>query len=254
MMYDLQKASMWKRISAFLFDGILLVVLVVALALLISWVSGYDSYMGTFDAAYAKYEQEFGVKFDIAAEEYEALTEVERAKYDAAYQALIADKDAMQAYNVLMNLLLMTVSLSFLLAYVILEFVIPLILKNGQTLGKKIFGIAVMRTDGVRVTPIILFIRTFLGKYTIETMIPVLILLMVFFFGTMGIEGVLVLIAIAIVQVVLLIATKTNSLIHDSLAKTVTVDMASQMIFDSPEEVIEYQKRVAAEKAARQTY
>ena len=55
-------------------------------------------------------------------------------------------------------------------------------------------------------------------------------------------------------QIILLIATDTNSLIHDLLAKTVVIDFASQMIFADEEEMIAYKKRVHAEKAARQTY
>ena len=41
---------------------------------------------------------------------------------------------------------------------------------------------------------------------------------------------------------------------RDTLAKTVTVDMTSQMIFESEEEMIAYKNKVHAEKVARQTY
>ena len=58
---------------------------------------------------------------------------------------------------------------------------VPLKLGNGQTIGKKVFGIGVMRVDGVQLTTIQLFIRTILGKFTLETMIPVYIVLMIFF-------------------------------------------------------------------------
>ena len=57
-----------------------------------------------------------------------------------------------------------------------------------------------------------------------------------------------------IVQVVLMVKSGTNSLIHDKLADTVTVDMASQMIFATEEDLLDYKKKVAAEKAERQTY
>ena len=42
MIYDLQKASMWKRISAALCDLIALVIVIVGLLLLLSAVLGYD--------------------------------------------------------------------------------------------------------------------------------------------------------------------------------------------------------------------
>ena len=49
-------------------------------------------------------------------------------------------------------------------------------------------------------------------------------------------------------QIILMITTQTNSCIHDVLAKTVAVDMASQMIFDSEEQMIAYKNKVHAEK------
>ena len=40
----------------------------------------------------------------------------------------------------------------------------------------------------------------------------------------------------------------------DKLANTVTVDVASQMIFKTHEDMIAYKQKIAAEKAAAQTY
>ena len=88
---------------------------------------------------------------------------------------------------------------------------------------------------------------------TEETMIPIYILLMLFW-GITDLTGTLVLLAIPVAQCVIMAVTRTNSLIHDLLAGTVVVDYASQMIFGSREELIEYQKAIAAERARRQTY
>ncbi len=86
-----------------------------------------------------------------------------------------------------------------------------------------------------------LFIRAVLGKYTIETMIPVLIIIMIYF-GSIGIIGPVVLGLILLLQLILLAATSNNSLIHDLISDTVVIDMASQRIFDSESELIEYEK------------
>ena len=59
---------------------------------------------------------------------------------------------------------------------------------------------------------------------------------------------------ILLLQVILMIATHTNSMIHDVLAKTIVVDMASQMIFDTEQDLVEYKKKVHEERVARQTY
>jgi len=253
MIFDLQKASMWKRFSAFLFDFILLAIAVAGFAFLFSVAFGFDKYSTSLDAAYAKYEAEYGVVFDISQEEYMQKSVEEQTAWNNAYNALVKDKEAMYCYNMVINLTLVISTLAILFAYLVLEFFIPIKFGNGQTLGKKIFGVAVMRTDGVKVTAPLLFIRTVLGKFTIETMIPVLIILMIFF-NSIGVVGILILGLILLLQVGLAIVTHTNSLIHDVLAKTVAVDMASQMIFESEQEMIEYKKKIHAEKAARQEY
>lgn len=247
MIFDLQKASMWKRISAFLFDIILLVIAVVGFAFLVSCIVGFDKHNTALDEAYAKYEAEYGVVFDISQEEYMQKSEAELQAWNDAYNALVKDEKAMYSYNMVINLTLVISTLAILFAYMLLEFAVPIKLGNGQTLGKKIFGVAVMRTDGVKVTPPLLFIRTILGKFTIETMIPVLICIMIFF-NMIGIVGMFILGLILLLQIILLISTHTNSCIHDVLAKTVAVDMASQMIFESEEDMIAYKNKVHAEK------
>ena len=253
MIFDLQKASMWKRISAFLFDFILLCIAAVGFAFLLSAVTGFDKHNTALDAAYAKYEAEYGVVFDITQEEYMQKSEAELKAWNDAYDALVKDEEAMYSYNMVINLTLVISTLAILFAHLALEFFVPVKFGNGQTLGKKIFGVAVMRTDGVKITAPLLFIRTILGKFTIETMIPVLICVMIFF-NMIGIVGMLILGLILLLQIILMITTHTNSCIHDVLAKTVTVDMASQMIFESGEEMIAYKNKVHAEKVARQTY
>ena len=257
MIYDLQKASVLKRISAWLLDAILLVIIVTGAAALIAEVSDFDSYSRQHTAAMEKYEAEYGVRIDTHPEGYEAMSEQEleeyRQLYKVAYDAWAKDEPAVRAYTMCQNLILVMISLSILAGYLVIEFIIPLLIGNGQTLGKKVFSIAVVRTNCVRITPVVLFIRTFLGKYTLETMLPVLVLVLMLT-GSGGWIAITVIGILLIVQVVLMVKSGTNSLIHDKLADTVTVDMASQMIFATEEDLLDYKKKVAAEKAERQTY
>ena len=250
---DLQRASSWKRIAAWMLDMMLLCVLAVGAALGLSAVFGYDGYDQKLQAAYDSYETQYGVTFNMDQTSYAAMTEAEKANYEAAYQALIADEQAMYAYNMVVNLSLLMTTLGILLAMVALEFVVPLILKNGQTVGKKCFSLGVVRVDGVKINPLQLFARTVLGKYAVETMIPVYILLMLFW-GAMDMTGTLVLLALLVTQVVCVALGQTRATIHDRLAGTVVVDIASQKIFESTEELIAYTKRIHAEQARHQDY
>lgn len=249
----LQKASMWKRISAGLFDGILLAVVAVLCAWLISVVVHYDAHSQSLANAYARYEEQYGVNFTTAVNDYDTLTEEEIARVDEAYAALGTDDEAMYHYEMLLQLTLVIASLGILMAYLIMEFAVPRILGNGQTFGKKIFGIGLMHQDATRISGVSLFIRSILGKYTIETMIPVLLILMMSF-GAIGVVAPALIAALLVAEIVMIIATRTNSLIHDKISSTVCVDVGSQRIFASREELIAYKQRQHAEAAARKPY
>ena len=242
MKIDLQKANIWKRISASLFDSLILAIVAVGIGFLLSAVLGYDTYNQTLSNAYGKYESDYAIEFEITGDEYEAMSEEERATYDAAYEALLADEEAMHAYDMVLNLTMIVITFGVLIAYLILEFAVPMRFENGQTLGKKIFGLGVMRTDAVKLTTMQLFIRTVLGKFTIETMIPVYIIIMIFF-NMIGLQGTVVLVLLGVVQLIILFATRTRAVIHDLLAGTVVIDINSQRIFKDADALIEHMKK-----------
>ena len=244
---------MWKRISAYIFDFIILAMIAVGVAFLLSAVLGYDSYDAKLDSIYAEYEEKYGISFSITEEEYNELSEEDKSKYLAAKEAFSEDQELAYTYLMVINLTLIIISVGILIAYIICDLVIPLLFKNGQTLGKKIFGIAVMRTNHTRINGISLFIRTILGKYTIETMVPTLIVIMIMF-SQIGIVGIVILGLLLILELVVIFSTATRSTLHDLLAMTVVVDMQSQMIFESEEELIEYKKKLHAEEVAKADY
>lgn len=264
MIYDLQKASLWKRVAAFMLDMVLLVIIATGVLALLSAVTGFDGYRQTYLDRMQFIEDEYALVqsgvldekthlFDITEQAYSELSEQNRALYDQAAQAFLKDTEAMAAYDMMCNLLLLFVSIPLLVGYMIVEFVVPLIMKNGQTVGKKVFSLGVVRVDGVRITPLQLLVRTLLGKFTIETMVPALLVLM-FLGGLGGIIGPGVIFGIIVLEVIVAVASKTNSLIHDLLAGTAVVDLSSQMIFDTVEDLLEYKKKLQAEIAADSKY
>ena len=249
----IQKASIAKRISAGLLDVIAVSIIATLCAWIISLATNYDGWNKKLEDAYAKYETQYGVTFRITEEEYNSKSRSDKETYDSAYKALIEDKEAMKAYSMVTNLMILTVSLGLFIAVLIWEFIVPLFLKDGRTVGSLIFGIAVMRSNGVRISHISLFIRAILGKYAIETMISVYIIMMIFM-NTIGIVGPLVICGILLMQLILIISTKNNQLIHCILSDTVVVDYGSQRIFDSQEDLLEHKKREARDRAERNPY
>ena len=257
MVQDVQKAGMWKRISAAALDFILLFVVIEGLILLLSALFGVNGYVAQRNAIEDRYIAEYGIDRDMTEAELNALPEAEqnayKAKVEAANKAYQNDAEVVELFGKIISLTLMITTLSVLVAFLILEFAVPLIFQNGQTLGKRIFGVAVMRIDCVKLSTLELFARGILGKCTFGTLVPIYLAVMVLF-GIVGMVGVVAFGALLLVQAILFVATRYHTPLHDKLAQTVAVDMSSQLIFDSVEEMLEYKKRRAAEQAERREW
>ncbi len=280
---DIQKANMWKRISALVLDLVMICVLAAGGMLLIAALTDYDGYADKVDWCYVDYAQRFDLvdtdytedayyaladtdseaftklndavdkAFKLTESDYNALSEAQKENFKNAQKALFEDETFLRSNTMAINLTMVMTTFGIFIAYILWELVLPLIFGNGQTLGKKIFGICLMRVDGVKITTLMLFVRTLLGKYTVEVMIPVMIVFMLIF-GSIGIVGLAVLVLLLLLQIGLILTTRNRTAIHDAFAQTVVVDYLSQKIFASEEEKLEYQKRLAAEKAETQSY
>lgn len=248
---DIQKASVWKRAAAGLLDSMILLLVAAGIMILLMTVLGYDGYLLEGEALKQTYMEEYGLEeawftaTDLTAEQEALLMEADKA--------FSQDEKAIDIYNWLNNILLTSISMGIFIGLLLLEFVLPLILGNGQTVGKKVFSLSVTRVDGVKLTTLQLFVRTLLGRFTIETMFPVYILILIIW-GALGMIGTIILIALLLLQLILLAATANNSLIHDLLAGTVVVDHNTQKIFRTTDDLIAHKKRIAAERASRQEY
>lgn len=251
MEYDFQRASFLKRLPAWLLDIILLITLATGFLVAWSYVFEITPHIEELSGIIDQYEEQYGGQLSISAEAYEKMTAEEKLAAEQISQqidqALNQNERALKLLELIASNIFAMLSLSILCAYLILEFLVPLWLKNGQTLGKKCFGVALMRKDGVKVTPFMMFVRTVLGKSTIETMIPVMLLVMVL----LGAGGLMLLLGVGLLlaQVIIPLATRNKTAIHDMMACTVAVDMASQMIFDSVEDMEAYNAELHVEKA-----
>ncbi|MBQ8387488.1 MAG: RDD family protein [Clostridia bacterium] len=258
MIYGLQKAGLLKRASAFLLDILLLITVASMIIMLLLPVTGQESYAaewaGIEDRAVTEYKASVGLTPEIEKELSEEEMEAHQKAFDKAFKEM-AEKDPHieYVYSMYIQLTLVCITVGLLLACLLLEFLVPLLLKNGQTLGKKMFALGVMRVDGVKISNFALFVRSVLGKFTIEIMVPVYVFMMLMF-GAIGFIGTIVLLLLLGLEIGVMIATKTNSMIHDLISATVVIDLPSQMIFDTPEAMLEYKKKLHAEEAEKQSY
>lgn len=254
MIYELQKASILKRISAAILDFFLIVILGAGVMYLMAVITGIGAYSETVQKYYTEYGEKHNVNLLISQEEFEAQTEEYQMRYKEAMKDFFDNEEAKKAYHNVLTLPLLIITFSVLIPVVIAELVIPLCLKNGRTLGKKVFNLGVVFKNSVKMSNFALFVRAILGKYTIEMMVPVMLLYMVFYNNILGITGLIVLGLLLVLQIVLLIATKTNACIHDVLANTAVVDMQTQMVFDSYDDLVQYKEELHQEEVKKATY
>ena len=250
MIYDIQQASILKRISAFILDIILLATAAVGFAYLTAVVVKIDDHQQNLQDKYDYYEETYNVKFGLTQEEIDALTEEEKAHYDEVEAILQNDEELIKEYNLVVNLTLIIIFVGSLLATLILEFVIPIIFKNGQTIGKKAFALMVVKANSVRINNVQLFVRTIFGKFLIELIIPAYVIVALMF-GQLGRLWLFFLIALAILQLILLFATKNHTVIHDAISFCVVCDKQTQKVFENEDELIKYKEKVHSEEVAK---
>ena len=285
-MFELRKIGIVKRASAWLLDAILLAVLATGFMFIISLISNFNhqqelanryseewenfrvEYMEAISDYYGFVYRDDGDGYTVEKNgvqsslnavmelfaqsegefDYSKISAQKTAEAYEVYLTLTPGEKANAQYNLVYSLLFMMLAIGILLARMILEFVIPIIFKNGQTVGKKVFGIGLVRVDCVRVNTLALFARTVLGKFTIETMFPLLMIFMIFFGGVV-LLGIILLVAFLLMNIILFFATRNRTPIHDLLAGTVAVDIKLQMIYQSEDELIE-KKALAARESA----
>ena len=233
-MQDVQRAPVSKRLFAFLADVILAGLLATGLFLVLSTVFKTDSYSEKYERIKAEYEQRYGVTFGLTDEEYNALSKDAQQNYANAVDAMNGDAEANKAIRTAYGLTLATLAGGILIAMLVLEFVVPLIAKDGRTPGKLLFGLGVMRSGRIRLSGPVLFVRGIVGKCLFELILPVSILYSVFT-GITGPFGLVLLGIFVVAEIFALVRSRGSSMLHDVLADTVFVDWASQRIFPNAE-------------------
>ena len=253
MRFELQRADFWKRISALLFDIILLGVIILSAAVGLSAALKFDHYNDYISETENALAEQYGINLQISSDEYEALSPEERQKYNDYKGELNSNPRFLAAYTIRNNLLFVIPSVSILIGYIVTELIIPIFFKNGQTLGKKAFGLGVVHTNGVRMRGQAHFIRVIIGKCLIEVLVPFYFIMMMFL-GRLGVLGIVMLVLMAGLELFSVITTKTRSTIHDLVSDTVVVDFASQMVFENADELMAYKTRIHEEMANKQEY
>lgn len=250
--YEIQYAPYSKRLYAFLADVILVGLLVSAFYLALSAIFDIDGYKARYTELIAQYEAQYDVTFGLSEAEYNDLTPEQQANYKQAVDAVNADKEVNDVVRKGYTLVFVTIVVGILVAMLLLEFVVPLLLKDGRTLGKRLFGLGVMRTDSTKLSPFVLLVRNVVGKGIFELVLPVVVVLTIVL-GITGVFGIVLLAVWAVAELVVFLRTG-HALLHDILADTVVVDWDSQRIFDTAQARDEFYEQRRREQEANETY
>lgn len=215
----MEKHPFMKRAFAGAIDVLLIAILTVFIAMPMSSLTGYKQARADVDSMLSSMEQAYGVRFNLTPQELQNLTEEQSRQYEAAFARFAGSEEDVKNYNRMVLGSYMTVLGSVLVAVLILELGIPLILKNGQTLGKKLMGLVVIKMEGSPADALGIIARAVLGKYLVEIAVPVFTILAIYN-GNAGGRSSLMIMGLFLVQAACMGLTKERRLIHDFLSGT----------------------------------
>lgn len=122
--------------------------------------------------------------------------------------------------------------LSSLIATSIVYLLLPLVLKNGVTLGKKVFGLCLADMDGYKIKNFQVFMRIIpVFAVILTTLIPIwnsLIIALIAF------------ILLGLVSFTFVMASPKKCALHDFAARTIVVNAKTSTLFDNPAEEEEF--------------
>ncbi len=229
--YKPKLPSFSKRIAAYILDFICVAIVCVGLCLLFSFLFGYDK---ANDALNLKYV-EYGLKY-YDEENNLLIKEGTTEELSALWELFDQDEKAIQLWNKVVDLSLIIPILSVSISIFIFEFIVPLFMKHGRSIGRYAFKIALITNEGIEVKMIHLFIRFLFGKLMITALIPLICILSVLL-NMANPFIVIMLLGIWIINLILIIKSKNHIGISDFLAKVYPCEIEGQTFFDSVEEL-----------------
>lgn len=152
--------------------------------------------------------------------------------FAAAYSAAVSDLNLQPAYltlaTQLSNYFVWELAISIALSLLIFFLLIPMLLKDGKTIGKQIFGLSLVNKLGYKVTKLQILFR-FLSFAIIEVFGS--------FYTMMG---------TILISYTMMVFGKKSMSIHDFLASTRVIDGKHSVWFKNADEAAKYQAEVDA--------
>lgn len=246
MSIEIQKAKWWKRILSFIVDAATISIIAVVVCLLMARILKYEENSNNLNKKYEYYEETYNVSFELTEEEYNQFTEEEINKYQEVQEIINNDEEFINIFKKMVILTIVIIAIGVFVGVMVVEFIIPLFLKNGQTIGKKMFDLCLVRPNSVKVSILQIFVRTFFGKYIIEIMLPI-VLIILYIFGSLVSETIIGIISLLVIQICIYFSKNYRQFLHDRFSVVIVVDKQEQKIFDTYDELILYNQNKKSE-------
>ena len=242
--------SIPKRIAAFFIDLVIFVLLFTGLAFVVGEVCGYTA---NYEQLQEKYIEHGVGEFNEETNEF-VFCDTSKEECIKSYELFFADDEAMVYYDKSIELTTLILTISVFVTYAITEFVVPLVIKDRQTIGMFLFKIGLVSTDGTTVEHKQLFIRFLFGKFLLTTMIPIYGTIYSFFSAFGGIFGLIFALIIWIIDIALTLFSEKKAGIANSIGSCYACDIETSMIYDTVEEINAIKGAEAAEKVNKERY
>lgn len=241
--YIPKKPPMVKRFAALVIDVIMVIVLASGIAFLVSKIYNYDKYYNAVYEAQISYgvyvpSDEGTITYNgktyIICTEDKSLTSEEA---NARIKALTSDPTFKDNYYKMNLGPIIITSIGLATSLLILEYILPLCLKHGRTLGKFLFNIGYVNEDDIDVTPKNMTIKFLFGKLIVNALIPYTGVLLIIYQTGLVVIGLAFVLGVPIINLIMLLASKDNRLLSDYIGKMKPCDNNCQMYFKTVEEL-----------------
>ena len=164
-MYEVYNGKMFSRIAALIVDLIIVLCIFVTIDILITKnvannVWQYDDKV----SQYENYQIDYGIAYKDAEGNLIYVDDVE----NSTLEAFKSDESVWALAQDITTLQIIQISFDLFVSEILVFFVLPLIFKNGQTLGKKLMRLGLVNSKGLKVANWAVFARFIIGIYAVE--------------------------------------------------------------------------------------
>ena len=222
--FEPHRASQVKRAAAYLIDLILFLVVFTGVLYLVSIIIGFQDSLD---------------KLNAMMEQYQVCEDENNPVCIQNWENFNKDSTAVYYSNKTIELLLIVFSVSVIVTNILYELIIPLCLKNGQTVGLKVFNLGFIDNEGVKVRPIQVFVRFLFGKTIVNILIPFYSFLFYTMYGGLpGMIAGLLAFGIPVMNILLFLFGPKKCGFANLIGGVFVVDLEDTYIFENKEELI----------------